>query len=715
MAEQGSYELLPKTPRPAVQPVSPDDRDAPISPLLPTHPATALGSAKGKTNKFRVVFSVWSLELGSLLLSLLSFACLITLLFVYDREPISKWTKFPLSLNAVISILGTISKASLAFVVSMCLSQCKWNWVGNFAEPLVDFDRFDAASRGPWGSGRLLVSMVRRPHWASLGALAALILIAFEPFLQAILTFKDQTIRVNLNELNEAEPTIGSCSVLDAGSWTGTNQIALLNVPFTGSNGKKLLYQATVGRRVRVDMGMTASLWNGFSYLVTADSLSPTFSCRTGNCTWTNYTSLALCSKCQDISQYVKKTTGVIKVPKGISSSGWILGKGEELPDISNTIPEANMRQVGKTLDYTKYTVPGINLKISNYNGKTRRVSEDENSAYPDTYLTTTATTNPGKTLFFRDSRTLALAIQYFEANETWQDNKTTWEDTPVTAKECGLYFCVNQYESVVEQGILKEKVLASWANKTVDSYTDSEGAQKEYMKYKNNSLDLAPGYVIVPDLQIYIPDKDFRVRSANLTQQAFNISQTTVVSLIESLKEGFCARSRNGTECDWENQVLVYPSLPGDGPPGFMFALGESTDIPGTIANVASSVTKWMRDRKSKSSPVKGEETRSIVITKVRWAYLAYPTAALLVGFMFAGLAIWESSSLKRPVWKDSALATLAYSPDGEFRERLKEAAVSGKLSEVARNTKVSLEYQMGHGKIVSRGERKQSAEIPC
>ncbi|KAJ4172917.1 hypothetical protein NW754_003122 [Fusarium falciforme] len=214
----------------------------------------------------------------------------------------------------------------------------------------------------------------------------------------------------------------------------------------------------------------------------------------------------------------------------------------------------------------------------------------------------------------------------------------------PVTAKECGLYFCVNQYESVVEQGILKEKVLASWANKTVDSYTASEGAQKEYMKYKNNSLDLAPGYVIVPDLQIYIPDKDFRARSANLTQQTFNISQTTVVSLIESLKEGFCARSRNGTECDWENQVLVYPSLPGDGPPGFMFALGESTNIPGTIINVASSVTKWMRDRKSKSSPVKGEETRSIVVTRVRWAYLAYPTAALLVGFMFAVLAIWES-----------------------------------------------------------------------
>ncbi|RTE77754.1 hypothetical protein BHE90_007760 [Fusarium euwallaceae] len=714
MAEQGSYELLPKTPRPAVQQVSLDDRDAPISPLLPTHPASTLQSPKGKTSKFRLVFSVWSLELGSLLLSLLSFACLVTLLFVYDREPISKWTKFPLSLNAVISILGAITKASLAFVVSMCLSQCKWNWVGNFAEPLVDFDRFDAASRGPWGSGRLLVSMVRRPHWASLGALAALILIAFEPFLQAILTFKDQTVRVDLSELNDVQPTIGSSSVLDAGSWTGTNQIALLNVPFNDSNGKTLLYQATVGRKVRVDMGMTAAIWSGFSYLVTAENLSPSFSCRTGNCTWANYTSLALCSKCQDISQYVKKTSGVIKVPDGISSSGWVLKKGEKLPDVSNTIPEANMRVVGEKLDYTKYTVPGINLKISNYNGKTRRES-DEDSNYPDTYLTTTATTNPGKTLSFRDSRTLALAIQYFQADETWQDNKTTWEDTPVTAKECGLYFCVNEYESVVEQGVLNEKVLASWANKTVDSYTDSEGAQKEYMKYKNNSLDLAPGYVMVPDLQIYIPDKDFRSRSANLTQQTFNISQTTVVSLIESLKEGFCARSRNGTECDWENQVLVYPSLPGDGPPGFMFALGESTDIPGTIENVGLSVTKWMRDRKSKSSPVTGEETRSIVITRVRWAYLAYPTATLLVGFIFAALAIWESSNLKRPVWKDSALATLAYSPDGEFRERLKEAAVSGKLSEVARNTNVSLEYQMGHGKIVSRGERKQSAEIPC
>lgn len=551
-------------------------------------------------------------------------------------------------------------------------------------------------------------------HWASLGALAALILIAFEPFLQAVLTFKDHTIKVDFSNLNEAEPTIGSCSVLDAGSWTATNQIALASTPFPGSDGKKLLYQATVGRRVRVDVGMRAAIWSGWSSLVTAENLSPSFSCRTGNCTWANYTSLALCSRCQDISQYVKKTSGVIKVPNGMSSSGWTLEKGEKIPDVSNTIPEANMRQVGKTLDYTKYTIPGINLKISNYNGKTKKLS-DEDSAYPDTYLTATATTNPGNTLFFRDARTLALAIQYFEADGSWQDNKTTWENTPVTAKECGLYFCVNEYESAVEQGLLKEKVLTSRANKTVDSYTSTEGAQKEYMKYKNNSLDLTPGYVMVPDLQIYIPDKDFRSRSANLTQQTFNISQTTVVSLIESLKEGFCARNRNGTDCDWENQVLVYPSLPGDGPPGFMFALGESTDIPGTIANVASSVTKWMRDRKSKSSPVTGEETRSIVITSVRWGYLAYPTVTLLVGFMFAALAIWESSNLKRPVWKDSALATLAYSPDGEFRERLKEAAVTGKLAEVARNTKVSLEYQMGHGKIVSRGERKQSADIPC
>lgn len=107
--------------------------------------------------------SDWKLETSALVLSLLSFIAMTYLLFASDEQPISKWTKSPITLNALVSILAGTSKSSLAFVISMCFSQGKWTWLSRTARPLVDFDRFDAASRGATGSLRVLKSCVRRP------------------------------------------------------------------------------------------------------------------------------------------------------------------------------------------------------------------------------------------------------------------------------------------------------------------------------------------------------------------------------------------------------------------------------------------------------------------------------------------------------------------------------------------------------------------------
>jgi hypothetical protein len=68
--------------------------------------------------------------------------------------PLDDWA-FALSPNAVVSILGAVSRASLAFAISAAMSQEKWTWFRRSARPLIDFDRFDEASKGPWGSIRL--------------------------------------------------------------------------------------------------------------------------------------------------------------------------------------------------------------------------------------------------------------------------------------------------------------------------------------------------------------------------------------------------------------------------------------------------------------------------------------------------------------------------------------------------------------------------------
>jgi hypothetical protein len=54
---------------------------------------------------------------------------------------------YGITLNAVVSVLSTVMKATMAFILTECLAQLKWSWfrVGN---KLSDLALLDAASRG---------------------------------------------------------------------------------------------------------------------------------------------------------------------------------------------------------------------------------------------------------------------------------------------------------------------------------------------------------------------------------------------------------------------------------------------------------------------------------------------------------------------------------------------------------------------------------------
>ncbi|ENH71564.1 hypothetical protein FOC1_g10007802 [Fusarium oxysporum f. sp. cubense race 1] len=76
------------------------------------------------------------------------------------------------------------------------------------------------------------------------------------------------------------------------------------------ANGTYELPFYRTSRNIQEDMGMKAAMWNGFSPFTARQNLKPAFACATGNCTWANFTSIAVCSKCRDISGYVTKSSG---------------------------------------------------------------------------------------------------------------------------------------------------------------------------------------------------------------------------------------------------------------------------------------------------------------------------------------------------------------------------------------------------------------------
>ncbi|KAK6857024.1 hypothetical protein PG995_007211 [Apiospora arundinis] len=173
-----------------------------------------------------------------------------------NGNSLESWGGFFLGPNTVISILAAISKTTLAFAVSSCVAQAKWNWYRRGSDNLFIFERIDQASKGPWGRFRLL-GAVRIRHWSALGALIIITLLAYEPFLQTIIT---QYGVPDIDHHTSSQATTGRCLRLDAGQ-----------VNFDGEGGG-LVYGFPDGHnciqsdapRSHPDFGMTAAVYNGF-------------------------------------------------------------------------------------------------------------------------------------------------------------------------------------------------------------------------------------------------------------------------------------------------------------------------------------------------------------------------------------------------------------------------------------------------------------------
>jgi hypothetical protein len=75
-----------------------------------------------------------------------------------QEDSLSSWHSV-ISLNALISTLATISKASLMLAVAACISQLKWLYFESAPHRIQDIQIFDNASRGPLGALNLLMRL----------------------------------------------------------------------------------------------------------------------------------------------------------------------------------------------------------------------------------------------------------------------------------------------------------------------------------------------------------------------------------------------------------------------------------------------------------------------------------------------------------------------------------------------------------------------------
>ncbi|KAI2607483.1 uncharacterized protein GGS25DRAFT_523003 [Hypoxylon fragiforme] len=602
--------------------------------------------------------NAWDWEVGAIAISFIALLALVVLLIYADGRPLREWSG-TLSLNTVVSALGSVSRTSLGFAVSSCLAQDKWNYFRRRPGNLATFDSFDEASRGPWGCFWLIIKL-RARHWVVLGALSSILLIGFEPFLQAVISFPGQMDP----SIEATKSQIGRSDLLDVGSYVENAGGALTRVRLAPSDESV----AFTSFDSLPDPGMRSSFYDGIYNSSFSTKKTASFSCPNGNCTWPIYTSLAICSACTDISSHIQRYAQ----------------RGDNLQSLRN--PEIDI----KDSNFTIVSLPRLNL--TNLSNGAANMSKIGKSTV-DAYMATTIITDPHFTLNFQNLTTMITTVQMLKAAPGFEAEELKWEDTPVTATECSLYFCVQAFDSEVINGVLTDRIVSTWARRDFATYTaadnsaghpslNSKDMYEAYDKWNNYSLYPAYGDVSRTDLELFITNEDVKLSALpqDVTRR-FRLTQNTVGTTTRFVNEQLLSKK------------MTWPAGVGDdtGISSTAQALYQSHNLSTTFANVGSTVTNWMRDISNETQTGMGEEW--VTHIAVKWTYLTLPALTILLGLAFSLWSIQETHSLDLDPWKTDMIAVLTHSVDDDTRAQLKVAASNGYLQQAVGGMTVSLE----------------------
>ncbi|KAF7513919.1 hypothetical protein GJ744_006533 [Endocarpon pusillum] len=285
----------------------------------------------------------WALEYLAMTIAVAALAVIFTVLMLYDGKPLNSWPH-AIQLNTVLSALATIMKGFMLMPVCACLSQLKWLWYTGKTKSLQDFQIFDIASRGPWGALQLLF---RLKFWqmASIGSIVILLSLASDAFLQQSVGYP---LRVHPQSRNIASiPYAQHFNLYDS----------LASSPYTTQPLIAAVYEGVFSRnRTR-----------------SASSITPC--CPTGNCTFPEYASLAVCSHCHNVSSLLRVThqiSGISRysLPNGHSLTSESTNSG--YLSINASIGPSTLRPNHLELNsdtLSKYQSPGTITNVSVISG----------------------------------------------------------------------------------------------------------------------------------------------------------------------------------------------------------------------------------------------------------------------------------------------------------------------------------------------------------
>ncbi|KAK1813629.1 polynucleotide adenylyltransferase [Friedmanniomyces endolithicus] len=516
----------------------------------------------------RICVTLWIWETLSLLTSATCIGAIVVLLSHYDGKPLPNW-KYGLTMNGVISILAVVTKASMMLPVAETLSQLKWCWFWKTHRPVCDFESFDGASRGPWGSLMMLLNV---PLW-SLGTLGAGLTVAamfVEPALQQL-------------------PAYPSLSVTVGGSGLGRSLNFTDRVPVASAN----TFSLSEGFVSAIYMGIFGS----------NESVSTSPSCATGNCTWPTFSTLAVCSACEDL------TPLLIQDPMPPSQpTSWM---------VSNSTPRLGPFS---RVNYMYYAQDSGDYFQTAFPAMVNHSIVDFQSIY-------------------------------------WPPESTVF-DPPSGVFECVLYFCVKTLSASTINGRFSETVVATWPPVNLSLVNEPDIAFQADLIH-NSTYGLAESehrmnFTLTP------PGANFTYTVDRMTFDLLRfwmtggLFSTTIAAGPFWDLEAVAARFYNELtdQLGGNKTIFGYNIRPTAGPGRLM-------------TQVATSLTTFMRQSENPSHSVVGNTIYVKSFVQARWYWLISPVSLLLLILFFMLSTITLSARRGIPTWKSSSLAVLIHGLD--------------------------------------------------
>ncbi|KAH6632988.1 hypothetical protein C7974DRAFT_163116 [Boeremia exigua] len=666
-----SHKLLPPIPTQSRHYLASESREASNDDAPPSYRASVQKPAPldlpqrierklAQYNASQSLFRRWLFEIISWTTSAVCMGAIVGIL-IYSRDRLLSERSFAL---ATYNVLSKVASAALILPISEAIGQLKWAWFqGDKSKEMIDFEIFDKASRGAWGSFLLLFRTKGR-SLAALGAVLTLLLLATDTFFQQVTDYPDQWA---LEHLGGAIPRVVRYNPFYTPEYFEGLETTFINPAMRPVVGQFMINNGTppmlFGNGTRPEIPLT---------------------CPSSNCTWPEYRTLGVCSKCVEVSDILRYACLMTSVDWSTNHIG---------PLDSSRYP--NKTACGYFLNATSASPVLMSGRIIEDDRNESTVGES--LLVRSIPLTDMINKTPlfGGSINFKHLRNPILdALIVSAANGA---DSILRNDTPV-AHECVLAWCVQTLRSSYALGGYKEEILTKLFNTTSGPWP--------WDAYRVNiTEDYGTMNIYKEDINIITPEPTPDAIEPALLQATYGMSNTTTSYIAQAFDDYFPSSYTALSSSD--RPMLRYKNfLAGPNLRKLQFNPFQApNNITRHMERLAIAMTNVMRSDVDSNDIITGQAYNKKQFVVVRWEWLTFPLALLVLSLAFLVATIVKTSRGDHEelgIWKTSAMPALIYSlPENVQREL--EGRTSEGFGDSEKAKKVKIQLLPRHGWRVS------------